>query len=75
MQYLIFQAFNAEETLSISTQLMNRNNFMVVLEEILKGKNLNRKKLPPHFSTLLPPDQVCIFIEKYVEGGWGLLLL
>jgi len=37
---------------------MNRNNFQVILEEIIKGKNLSRKKLPPHFSTLLPPDQV-----------------
>lgn len=67
------QAFNEEETLSISMQLMNRNNFMVVLEEIIKGKNISRKKLPPHFSTLLPPDQVKLFMsllpKKILEHG------
>ncbi|XP_052820967.1 bifunctional arginine demethylase and lysyl-hydroxylase JMJD6-like [Mya arenaria] len=57
------QAFNEEETLSISTQLMNRNNYLVILEEIIKGKNLNRKQLPPHFNTLLPPDQVKLFMS------------
>ncbi|KAL3861855.1 hypothetical protein ACJMK2_007869 [Sinanodonta woodiana] len=57
------QAFNSEETLSVSTQLMNRNNYLVILEEIIKAKNLSRKKLPPHFSTLLPPDQVKLFLS------------
>lgn len=44
--------------MSISSQLMNRNNYLVVLEEIIKGGNIKRKKLPVHFHTLLPPDQV-----------------
>ncbi|XP_060579895.1 uncharacterized protein LOC132736717 isoform X2 [Ruditapes philippinarum] len=57
------QAFNDEETLSISMELMNRNNYLVVLEEIIKGKNLSRKKLPAHFHTLLPPDQVKLFMS------------
>jgi len=52
------QAFNAEETLALSGQVMNRNNYLVVLEEIIKAGNLKRKKLPAYFSTLLPPDQV-----------------
>ena len=54
------QAFNSIETLSISSQFMNRNNYLVVLEEIIKGKNIKRNKLPAHFSTLLPPDQVSL---------------
>jgi len=57
---ICLQAFNQEETLSISSQLMNRNNYLVILEEIIKGRNLSRKKLPPHFNTLMPPDQVRI---------------
>ncbi|KAL4221834.1 hypothetical protein ACF0H5_020088 [Mactra antiquata] len=57
------QAFNDEETLSISMQLMNRNNYLVVLEEIIKGKNLSRKRLPAYFNTLLPPDQVKQFMS------------
>ncbi|XP_053378577.1 uncharacterized protein LOC123527402 [Mercenaria mercenaria] len=57
------QAYNDEETLSISMELMNRNNYLVVLEEIIRGKNLSRKKLPAHFHTLLPPDQVTLFMS------------
>lgn len=37
---------------------MNRNNYLVILEEIIKGGSVKRKKLPVHFNTLLPPDQV-----------------
>nr|KAG5688492.1 hypothetical protein BaRGS_007136 [Batillaria attramentaria] len=52
------QAYNTEETLAISGQVMNRNNYRFVLEEILKAGNLRRKQLPEGFHNLLPPDQV-----------------
>ncbi|XP_076085091.1 uncharacterized protein LOC143055927 isoform X2 [Mytilus galloprovincialis] len=57
------QAFNEEETLAISSQIMNRNNYLAVLEEIIKGGNISRKKLPAYFNTLLPPDQVKLFLS------------
>jgi hypothetical protein len=53
------QAYNVEETLAISGQMMNRNNYRYILEEILKAGNLQRSKLPDGFHNLLPPDQVC----------------
>lgn len=56
--YFCHQAYNAEETMAISSQMMNRNNYLVILEEIIKGGSVKRKKLPAHFNTLLPPDQV-----------------
>ncbi|KAK3096581.1 hypothetical protein FSP39_001479 [Pinctada imbricata] len=52
------QAYNEEETISISGQIMNRNNYLVILEEIIKAKNVKRRKLPQQFDTLLPPEQV-----------------
>lgn len=52
------QAYNADETMAISSQLMNRNNYLIILEEIIKGGSVKRKKLPAHFNTLMPPDQV-----------------
>ncbi|CAL1531031.1 unnamed protein product, partial [Lymnaea stagnalis] len=39
------QAFNVEPTLAISGQLMNENNFMSVLEEILKAGSLQRSDI------------------------------
>ncbi|XP_063418744.1 uncharacterized protein LOC134701525, partial [Mytilus trossulus] len=57
------QAFNEEETLAISSQIMNRNNYLAVLEEIIKGGNISRKKLPAYFNTLLPSDQVKLFLS------------
>lgn len=44
--------------MAISSQLMNRNNYLIILEEIIKGGSVKRKKLPAHFNTLMPPDQV-----------------
>lgn len=44
--------------MAISSQVMNRNNYHVILEEIIKGGSVKRKKLPVHFNTLMPPDQV-----------------
>ncbi|KAK7469555.1 hypothetical protein BaRGS_00036403 [Batillaria attramentaria] len=67
------QAYNTEETLAISGQVMNRNNYRFVLEEILKAGNLRRKQLPEGFHNLLPPDQVTIFMsllpKKLLERG------
>ncbi|KAK7093432.1 uncharacterized protein [Littorina saxatilis] len=57
------QAYNAEETLAVSGQMMNRNNYRYVLEEILKVGNLQRKQLPEGFHNLLPPDQVTILMS------------
>lgn len=57
------QAYNDEESLSVSMEMMNRNNYLVVLEEIIRGKNLSRKKIPAHFHSLLPPDQVKLFMS------------
>nr|XP_022335630.1 F-box protein At1g78280-like isoform X1 [Crassostrea virginica]XP_022335631.1 F-box protein At1g78280-like isoform X1 [Crassostrea virginica] len=67
------QAYNAEETMAISSQMMNRNNYLVILEEIIKGGSVKRKKLPAHFNTLLPPDQVKLFLscisKKVIKKG------
>ncbi|KAL5015351.1 hypothetical protein ScPMuIL_009621 [Solemya velum] len=57
------QAYNLEETMAVSSQMMNRNNYLVILEEIIKAGNIKRKRLPPHLTTLLPPDQVKLFMS------------
>ncbi|XP_063409656.1 uncharacterized protein LOC134692941, partial [Mytilus trossulus] len=50
-----------------------RNNYLAVLEEIIKGGNISRKKLPAYFNTLLPPDQVrnnyLTVLEEIIKGG------
>ncbi|XP_021365286.1 F-box protein At1g78280-like isoform X2 [Mizuhopecten yessoensis] len=67
------QAFNVEQTLALSQQMMNRNNYLAILEEIIKAGNLKRKKLPTYFSTLLPPDQVKVLMsllpKKVLQHG------
>ncbi|KAL8601813.1 hypothetical protein ACOMHN_020548 [Nucella lapillus] len=57
------QAYNAEETLAVSGQMMNRNNYRYVMEEILKAGNVQRKHLPQGFQNLMPPDQVSILMS------------
>ena len=57
---VVSKAYNTEETLAVSGQMMNRNNYRYVLEEILKADNLPRDQLPPGFHNLLPPDQVSV---------------
>jgi len=37
---------------------MNRNNYRVVLEEILKVENIDREKLPTDIDQLSPQEQV-----------------
>ena len=52
------QAFNVEETIAISSQMMNRNNFRIVLEEILKVNDIKRRDLPEDIDDLDPDEQV-----------------
>ncbi|CAD5115457.1 DgyrCDS4429 [Dimorphilus gyrociliatus] len=67
------QAFNVEETLAISSQVMNRNNYRVVLEEILKVDTIDRKSLPPEIDSLQPEEQVKLIMDnlpqKVLERG------
>ena len=53
----LFQAYNVEETIAISSQVMNSNNFRVVLEEVLKADNLPRHLLPPDVDSRSPAEQ------------------
>lgn len=57
------QAFNKEETIAISSQVMNRNNYRIILEEILKVNNI-RKSLVSNFDQLSPFDQILNFMSK-----------
>ena len=53
-----FQAYNVEETIAVSSQVMNSNNYRVVLEEILKVGNVQRSQLPSNIDSLPPAEQV-----------------
>ncbi|PVD29564.1 hypothetical protein C0Q70_08818 [Pomacea canaliculata] len=57
------QVYNTEETLAISNQVMNRNNYRYVLKEILKAGNLLHKHLPDNFHNLSPKHQVRILMS------------
>ncbi|XP_077862532.1 uncharacterized protein LOC144344480 [Saccoglossus kowalevskii] len=52
------QAYNMEETMAISSQVMNNNNYKIVLHEIIKADNINKVKLPTHFNSMSPEQQV-----------------
>ena len=56
--FLLRQAYNVEETLAISSQVMNRHNYRIVLEEILKAGNMKRSQLPEDLHTYTPLQQV-----------------
>lgn len=56
----IVQAYNSEETLAISSQVMNRNNYRVVLEEILKVGDIQRDSLPSDIDLMSPEQQVAM---------------
>ena len=58
-----------EETIAVSSQVMNRNNYRIVLEEILAVGNVDRKLLPPDVDKLSPPQQV-----SYHGGKPGLAI-
>ncbi|XP_077978320.1 uncharacterized protein LOC144433821 isoform X2 [Glandiceps talaboti] len=53
------QAFNVKETMAISSQVMNTNNYRILLEEILKADNLGDQELPDDLDTLSPRQQAC----------------
>ncbi|KAK2168338.1 hypothetical protein LSH36_18g11053 [Paralvinella palmiformis] len=57
------QAYNDEETLAISSQLMNKNNYRVILEEIIKMDNIQRDKLPTNIDMMSPYRQVEILMS------------
>ena len=40
---------------------MNRNNYRVVLEEILKVGDISREELPPDIDLMSPEQQVSLF--------------
>ena len=61
------QAFNVEETIAISSQVMNTNNARVVLEEVLKVGNVARNKLPKEIDKMSPADQVGFQIFMTME--------
>ncbi|KAH3818442.1 hypothetical protein DPMN_120164 [Dreissena polymorpha] len=44
-------------------QLMSPSNHLAVLEEIVKGGNLHRDKLPPLFDSMGPVEQVKLFMS------------
>ena len=51
--------YNCEETIAVSGQTTNANNYRVVLEEILKMEgNLRRSDIPSKSKYLSPTDQV-----------------
>ncbi|XP_064641913.1 uncharacterized protein LOC135496484 [Lineus longissimus] len=58
------QAYNVEETIAISSQVMNDNNYKIILEEIFKAGNLPRKSLPPNFYSLSPLHQVRVVMQQ-----------
>ncbi|XP_041378141.1 F-box protein At1g78280-like [Gigantopelta aegis] len=67
------QAYNVETTLAISGQIMNRNNHLIILEEILKAGVIKRSAIPSYFNELEPKEQVKLFVsllpKKVIEKG------
>ncbi|EDO47823.1 predicted protein [Nematostella vectensis] len=52
------QAFNPEETIAVSSQIMNSQNYKICLEEIFKAGEVDLRKIPEGFDNLSPVDQV-----------------
>ncbi|XP_068706530.1 uncharacterized protein [Montipora foliosa] len=52
------QAYNAEETMAISSQIMNSQNYKMVLEEIYKAGEVHPENLPRNFQSLSARQQV-----------------
>lgn len=52
------QAFNAQETMAVSSQVMNSQNYKLLLEEIFKAGEVYPKKLPRNFQSLSARQQV-----------------
>lgn len=65
----MFQAYNMEETMAVSSQVMNRNNYRIILEEILKFGNIKRSTMPKNIDDLPPAEQVSIlFYHSSISG-------
>lgn len=64
------QAYNPVETIAISSQVMNSQNYRVVLEEIFKGnkKHIPRKGWQPGFDELSPKEQVEEVLSKVPQS-------
>ena len=59
MRIVCIKALNLEETIAVSGELTNINNYRVVLEEILKLKgNVHRRDIPLNTNLLSPAEQV-----------------
>ena len=59
------QGFNLEETIAVSGELTNANNYRVVLEEILKLKgNVDRRDIPLNSHLLDPEQQVSSHLSQ-----------
>ncbi|XP_077862533.1 uncharacterized protein LOC144344481 [Saccoglossus kowalevskii] len=52
------QAYNVEETMAISSQVMNNNNYKAVLQEVFKADNINEKDLPNNYDSFSPEQKV-----------------
>ncbi|XP_019638472.1 PREDICTED: F-box protein At1g78280-like [Branchiostoma belcheri] len=57
------QAYNMEETIAVSRQVMNTNSYREVMEEIIKAGNIDRVSLPPNFPQLSPRLQVQTLVD------------
>ncbi|XP_066274365.1 uncharacterized protein [Branchiostoma lanceolatum] len=57
------QAYNMEETIAVSRQVMNTNSYREVMEEIIKAGNVQRAELPPNFAQLSPRLQVQTLVD------------
>lgn len=62
----VFQAYNMEETLAVSGQVMNLHNYLAVLEEIIKVGNLERNIIPKEFEKLSARFQVIQFFTSSI---------
>jgi len=58
------QAFNTEETLAVSSQVLGLKSSPIALEEVLKGRSVSRRVLPNDFWTLEPKQQTLAVMGK-----------
>ncbi len=64
-----------EETIAISSQMMNHNNFRIVLEEIFKiSNNIDRSILPKDIDNMSPENQVSdVYLLKLFKPGMSVV--
>ena len=58
---------NMEETLAISSQYMNRNNYQSILEEIILCTHID-SQLPNNYNSMSPEEQVKVVISLIPES-------